>query len=248
MGMPITIDVRAGADAALLDTAYADLRMIDSVFSPYREDSAVSRINDGTLDIADAGPLVAEVLSLCDRFEGMTRGYFSPWRAGRLDPSGLVKGWAIQRVAALLDGAGCRDYYVDAGGDVRTRGHALPGRPWRVGIRHPVERDKVARVVLATDLAVATSGTYEKGAHIWDPHTGRAAEGILSLTVLGPDILVADVLATAALAMGADGLDLITEHPGYEGLSIDRDLRGTSTSGFDWHCDRPALVAAGSPG
>lgn len=242
MGMPVTIDVRAGADAALLEAAYADLRMIDAVFSPFRPDSAVSRINDGRLDIADAGPLMAEVLTLCDRFEATTRGYFSAWHDGRLDPSGLVKGWAIARACTLLDRAGCRDYFVDAGGDVRTRGHAGPGQPWRVGIRHPVERDKVARVVLATDLAVATSGTYEKGTHIRDPHTGQPAKELLSMTVVGPDIVVADVLATAAFAMGPDGLGLIAEHPGYEGLAIDRQLQGTSTSGFDSHCDRPTLA------
>ena len=152
--MPITIDVRSGAEVAVLDAAFADLRMVDELFSTFREDSLVSRINAGRLRVGDAGPLVDEVLALCDRYEAMTRGYFSPWRAGVFDPSGLVKGWAIARVAEKLDRHGCRDYFVDAAGDVRTRGHSTPGSPWRVGIRHPVQRDKVARVVLATDLAV----------------------------------------------------------------------------------------------
>ena len=234
--MPITIDVRSGAEVAVLDAAFADLRMVDELFSTFREDSLVSRINAGRLRVGDAGPLVDEVLALCDRYEAMTRGYFSPWRAGVFDPSGLVKGWAIARVAEKLDRHGCRDYFVDAAGDVRTRGHSTPGSPWRVGIRHPVQRDKVARVVLATDLAVATSGTYEKGAHIFDPHTGKAATAILSMSVIGQDILEADVLATATFAMGLDGLTFIEEHPGYEAFAIDHDMRGYETSGFASHC------------
>ena len=113
-----------------------------------------------------------------------------------------VKGWAIARAAALLDEHGYRDYYVDAAGDVRTRGIARPGCPGAVGIRHPVERDKSARVVLATDLAVATSGTYEKGAQIYDPHTGQPATALLSLTVIGPSILDADVLRDGGIRDG----------------------------------------------
>jgi thiamine biosynthesis lipoprotein len=237
MGMPITVDVRDDAATADdVESVFAELRAIDALFSPFKETSAVSRINSGTLALSDAPALLADVLDLCRRYGVLTHGYFDPWHEGRLDPSGLVKGWALARGAAILDRLGHLNYFVDGAGDVRTRGSSGDGHAWRVGIRHPVERDKVARVVLAHDLAVATSGTYEKGAHIYDPHTGRAVTDFVSLTVVGPDILTADVFATAAFAMGPEGLAFVAEQDGYEAFAITPDLEGISTSGFDALC------------
>jgi thiamine biosynthesis lipoprotein len=238
MGMPITVDVRdADMSDGALDELYADLVRVDRLFSPFLPDSEISRIRAGRLAVEDAQPLVRDVLELCRVFESKTNGYFSAWHQGRLDPSGLVKGWAIARAAARLDARGYRDYFIDAGGDVMTRGHSAPGERWRVGIRHPVERDKVARVLLVTDLAVATSGTYEKGTHIYDPHTGAPATALLSMTVVGPSIVEADVYATAAFAMGLAGLDFIERRAGYEAYAIDPELRGHWTTGFDDHCE-----------
>jgi FAD:protein FMN transferase len=239
MGMPITVDVRdTDASADGLDEIYADLVRIDGLFSPFLRNSEVSQIGDGRLAVERADPLIREVLELCRVFESDTDGYFSAWYGGKLDPSGVVKGWAIARAAATLDARGYHDYFIDAGGDVRTRGHSAPGAPWRVGIRHPVERDKVARVILATDLAVATSGTYEKGPHIYDPHTGAPATELLSMTVVGPSILEADVYATAAFAMGLAGLEFIERRAGYDAYAIDQELRGHWTSGFDDYCEQ----------
>jgi thiamine biosynthesis lipoprotein len=237
MGMPITIDVRDG-DAGV-DDAFAELRRIDALFSPFIPDSAVSRINDRVLRVEDAGPEVQAVLERCERYEAATDGFFSAWRGAVLDPSGYVKGWAIARACAILDAHGHHAYFVDAGGDVRTRGESATGEPWRIGIRHPVERASVVRVVVGRDLAVATSGTYEKGAHIHDPHTGAPADALVSLTVVGPSIVEADVQATAAFAMGARAIDYLEGLAGYEAYAIGPDLRATWTSGFD------ALCAAG---
>ena len=181
----------------------------------------MSRINRGELRPEDAGQLVNQAIDLCRLYERATDGYFSAWIAGRFDPSGLVKGWAIDRACSILDRYGYRDYFVDAGGDVQTRGRNAEGGPWRVGIRHPIERDKVARVVLASGLAVATSGTYEKGEHILDPHSGKPANAWLSFTVVGPDILETDVYATACFAMGIAGLDFMSRVAGYEAYAID---------------------------
>ena len=139
--------------------------------------------------------------------------------------------------AQILERHGARNYLVDAGGDVAARGHAGAGLPWRVGIRHPVRRTMVARVVLASDLAVATSGTYEKGAHVLDPRTGLPATDVVSMTVVGSDIVEADVHATAALAMGRSGLELIEDLDGYEAYAIFPDLRASWTSGFDALCE-----------
>jgi FAD:protein FMN transferase len=234
MGMPVTIDVRDGDGA--IDEAFAELRRIDAIFSPFAPDSAVSRINDGRLRIEDADPEVTEVLAGCDGYEAATDGFFSAWRGAVLDPSGYVKGWAIARACAILDAHGHRSYFVDAGGDVRTRGESGDGEPWRIGIRHPVERGSVVRVVLGRDLAVATSGTYEKGSHIYDPHTGAPADELVSLTVVGPSIVEADVQATAAFAMGWDAIEYLERLPGYEAYAIGPDLRAAWTSGFDALC------------
>src|SRR5258706_8742596 len=155
MGMPVTIDVRDGDSG--VDAAFAELRRIDAVFSPFAPDSAVSRINDGRLRIDDASAEVQEVLERCDGYEATTGGFFSAWRGATLDPSGFVKGWAIARACAILDAHGHHSYFVDAGGDVQTRGANAGGEPWRIGIRHPVEHGSVVRVVLGRDLAVATS-------------------------------------------------------------------------------------------
>ncbi|HXM55412.1 MAG TPA: FAD:protein FMN transferase [Candidatus Dormibacteraeota bacterium] len=240
MGTRVTVDVRdPGVAPAALAAAFSELDEADLVFSTYRPDSEVCRIDRGELRAEDASAAVRQVLDLCARYERATGGAFSAWIGGRLDPSGLVKGWAVDRACSVLERHGARNYLVDAGGDVVARGHSRPGAAWRVGIRHPVERSKVARVVLATDLAVATSGTYERGAHVHDPRAGApAAAGLVSVTVAGSDIVEADVWATAVLVLGASaGLDLIERLDRYEAYAISDDLRATWTSGFAALCD-----------
>jgi thiamine biosynthesis lipoprotein len=233
MGMPVTVEVRDDpVPERLLDAVYADLAWVDATFSPFRPESEVERINRGEIAEHEASPPVRRVLELCRLYEAGTGGRFSAWRGGRLDPSGLVKGWAIDRACGILDRAGCRSYLVDAGGDLRVRSGDSAGPPWRIGLRHPVQRDRVFRVIESRDIAVATSGSYEKGAHIFDPETGMAATGLVSLTVVGPDILEADVLATAAFAMGAGALDFIERRAGYEAYAVTPDLVGRWTSGF----------------
>jgi FAD:protein FMN transferase len=238
-GMPVTVQVvDEAAEAEALDRVFEDFSLLDRTFSPFRVESEVSRINRGELPVDEASELVNKSVELCRQYERETDGYFSAWIAGRFDPSGLVKGWAIDRACSILDGYGYRDFFVDAGGDVQTNGHNPEGGPWRVGVRHPVERDKVARVVLASGLAVATSGTYEKGDHIVDPHTGKPTNGLLSFTVVGPDILQADVYATAGFAMGSHGLEFVARSAGYEAFAIDRHLRAGYTPGFEALCER----------
>jgi FAD:protein FMN transferase len=235
MGMPVTIVVVDDDPAApeAVEAAFEDFALLDRTFSPFLADSAVSGINRGELELSESGPLVQQALDLCRHYEQATAGYFSAWLPGRFDPSGLVKGWAIDRACSILDRHRLRNYFVDAGGDVQTRGTSDEGGPWRVGIRHPVSRNEVVRVILAEDLAVATSGTYEKGEHIVDPHTGKPARDWLSVTVVGPDIFTADVYATAAFAMGEAGLDFIERTPAHEAYAIRPDLVARWTAGFD---------------
>lgn len=198
MGMPVVVEVRdEAATPDALDPVFDWFRWVDETFSTYRPDSEISRIDRGELRVDDAHADVRAVLWRCEELRLETNGYFDARFGGALDPSGLVKGWSVDRAAALLDDAGFAEYAVNAGGDMRVRGS------WRVGIQHPTERKAVAKVLDARDHAVATSGTYERGQHVVDPHTGRPAEGILSVTITGPDLATADAYATAAFAMGA---------------------------------------------
>jgi thiamine biosynthesis lipoprotein len=233
MGIPVGIDVRdAWVDPDAVDAAFAWLHRVDATFSTYRPQSDVSRLNAGTLALADAEPEVRAVLARCDRLRGETGGRFDVRARGALDPSAFVKGWAIESATALLVDAGAANLCVHAGGDVCVRGERAPGEPWRVGVQHPRIRDRVAAVLAVRDLAVATSGTYERGAHIVDPLTGRAPQGVLSVTVAGPDLGAADAYATAAFAMGTDGPAWTAELPGYVGLTILADGRMLSTPGL----------------
>jgi thiamine biosynthesis lipoprotein len=236
MGMPIVVDIRdEPVDEGVLDGMFDWLRWVDATFSTYKDGSEISRLNRGELALEDAHPAVVDVLDRCERLRVETDGYFDARAASSelVDPSGLVKGWAVDRAAALLDEAGLRNYAVNAAGDMRLRGRAVPELYWRVGIQHPLEPDRVARVIDTTDLAVATSGEYARGAHVFDPHTHRPPTGILSVTITGPDLATADAYATAAFAMGADRATRWTARlRGYEAMTILADGRVLSTPGF----------------
>ena len=231
MGMPIVVDIRDEAvDERVIDHVFDWFRWVDSVFSTYKTDSEISRINRGELTVADADQGVITVLGLCEQLRATTDGYFDARASSPevLDPSGLVKGWSVDRAAAILDSAGVRRYAVNAGGDMLLRGGV-----WRVGIQHPRERSAVARVLEASDLALATSAGYARGQHIVDPHTRRPPSGVLSVTITGPDLATADAYATAAFAMGADRAPHWTARlHGYEALTILADGRVLSTPGF----------------
>jgi FAD:protein FMN transferase len=233
MGMPIGIDVRAGE--VDVEAAFAWLREVDATFSTYRADSEISRLDRGELRLADCRPEVDEVLTRCLALERATGGYFSVRAGGRLDPSGLVKGWAVAGAGERLAAGGARDFCINAGGDVVARGRPQPDRRWRVGIRHPEEHGKLAAVLEVEDLAVATSGEYERGAHILDPHTGEPPRGLLSVTIVGPDLATADAYATAAFAMGAAGPEWAATLDGYDAMCITADHRVLSTAGFARH-------------
>lgn len=236
MGMPVVVDVRdEGAHDDVLAFMFEWLRFVDATFSTYKADSEISRLNRGELALPDAHPDVRDVLERCEELRVETCGYFDAHAAAApdVDPSGLVKGWSIDRAAAILADAGLRNYAVSAGGDMRLQGGALPDSSWRVGIQHPAARERVAAVVQATDVAVATSGAYARGDHVVDPHTRRPPAGLLSVTITGPELATADAYATAAFAMGEDALAWTATLPdGYEALTILPGERMLSTSGF----------------
>jgi thiamine biosynthesis lipoprotein len=235
MGMPVTVDVRDDdVDESVLEQLFDGLRLADAIFSTYKGESEISRLNRGELALGDAHPDVREVLDRCEELRLETDGYFDVRAANAdvIDPSGLVKGWAVDRAAALLDEAGVRNYAVNVAGDMRLRGRAVPERCWSVGIQHPLERQSIAAVVQANDLAIATSGAYARGDHVLDPHTHRPPAGVLSVTIVGPELATADAYATAAFAMGEDGIHWIARLRDHEAMTILADQRVLSTPGF----------------
>jgi thiamine biosynthesis lipoprotein len=234
MGLPIVLDERDGLDEETIEAAWDELRRADALFSTYKDDSEISRLNRGELALEDAHPDVREVLARCEELRVITDGYFDAGRVleSGVDPSGLVKGWAVDRAGDLLDEAGARNYSLNAGGDIRLRGAPMPEPRWRVGIQHPRVRDKIAAVVEGNDVAVATSGAYARGEHVVDPHTGRPPIGVLSVTIVGPELATADAYATAAFAMGEAGPEWTATLGLYEAMTILADDRVLLTPGF----------------
>jgi thiamine biosynthesis lipoprotein len=234
MGMPVVVDVRdEEVDEAALDHVFAWFRWVDATFSTYKEDSEISRLGRGEISLGDTCGEVRWLLARCDELREETRGFFDARAFGKLDPSGLVKGWSVDRAAELLRHAGARNFAVSAAGDMVVSGRAVPELTWSVGIQHPLERLKVAAVVEANELAIATSGAYARGDHVIDPFSGRAPEGVLSVTIVGPELATADAYATAAYAMGPDFGPPWTARLGrYEAMTILANGTVLTTGGF----------------
>ena len=234
MGMPITVEIVGDADGRASEAAFQYFRDVDERFSPYKPQSELSAMTRGELSPDSLSSEMLEVLSLSELTRHETQGYFNIRRPdGRVDPSGLVKGWAIRNAARRVEATGHPNYCLEAGGDIQCRGYNEEGRRWRVGIRNPFEESEIVKVLVPGDCGVATSGAYVRGRHIYNPRTGDLApDDIASLTVIAPDIYQADRFATAAFAMGHDGIAFIESIPGLEGYSIDRDGIATMSSGF----------------
>ena len=238
MGMPVTVDIAGASKGELIETVYGYFEQIDRRFSTYRSDSEIAAINRGDVPVADWSGEMLEVLAIAERTKGETDGYFDIRKPdGSLDPSGIVKGWAIRNAAAIVQRAGIGDFFIEAGGDVQSCGKNASGYDWSVGIRNPFNADEIVKVVYPRGRGMATSGTYVRGQHIYNPHgIGRPIQDIVSLTVIGADVLEADRFATAAFAMGRDGILFVEQTPGLEGYVVDTNGRATPTSGFGALC------------
>jgi FAD:protein FMN transferase len=236
MGMPISLHIR-GADVSSagvlqrivsqrVEAVFAELRAMDQLFSTYRPESQISRLNRREIDAAGCAPEVRDVIDLCGQANAATGGAFDarglqlPDGGYGFDPSGLVKGWAVERAVRHLNDLAEHDYVLNAGGDVVVR-TAPRSVPWRVGVEDPAGDGLIAVLELGAG-AVATSGTARRGVHIVDPHTGAPMSALRSATVTGPQLLWADVYATAAIARGPAALDWLDTVPEYEALLVDR--------------------------
>ncbi|MEU6143776.1 FAD:protein FMN transferase [Streptomyces sp. NPDC047081] len=239
MGFPVSLRVDdEGVPESAADAVFDWLREVDARFSPFKPDSEVSRFGRGELERRELSRDLVEVLDLCEHYRVATGGAFDARLPGRgLDPCAVVKGWSVQRAADLLRASGARRFILNAGGDV-----AASGGPWRVGVRHPEHADKLCTVLALTDGAVATSARYERGDHIIDGRTGLPATGLLSLTVVAPTLTEADSVATAAFAMGAEGIEWAAALPGCEVFAVDGEGRVLRTEGFPTAGERSAVA------
>ncbi|MFL6240163.1 MAG: FAD:protein FMN transferase [Actinomycetes bacterium] len=232
MGTVFSFDLRDQLDDGVLTDCVDWLHWVDATFSTYRDDSDISRLGRGEARLTECAPEVAQVLDLCAEATRRTDGYFSAMPTGQLDPSGLVKGWAIEEVGNRLVAAGSRCHSVGGGGDVAVMGQPEPGLPWRIGVVAPGDAASIATVVSIRDAGVATSGTAERGAHVVNPLTGRPATELASLTVVGPSLMWADVFATAGLARGMAARGWLDALDGYEAFAIAADGSAWWTQGF----------------
>lgn len=239
MGTVVTIDLWGDPSyltgtrrTSLVRSACGALHEVDAVFSTWLEDSPMSRIRRGELAV-DAAPVsVGTVLGRCEEARVLSRGWFDPWAMpGGVDPTGYVKGWAAQLALSRLVAPGVRGAMVNAAGDIASYGGPAPGERFRVGVVDPFDRSRLACVVsLDAGAAIATSGTYERGAHLVDPRSGRPAATVASASVCGPDLGLADALATAVAVSGSP--ELVGALGGYEAFVIDLDGKRRATAGF----------------
>ncbi len=222
MGMPISLALRGRhADDERARSAWADvmaeLHWVDLTFSTYREDSYVSRLGRAEIALADAPAEVAEVLEIGAAAERDSGGAFAVRRGQTFDPSGVVKGWAVERASAALKALTDTDFCLSAGGDMVCHSDTSP---WRVGIEDPVSPSKILATVPVTNGGVATSGTAHRGSHLVDARTGRAPEGIASVTVIAASLIDADVDATTAYVLGREAAQWLRTRPGRTGLVV----------------------------
>lgn len=237
MGMPVSVHLRGATlprwRPAFLGEVFGELRRIDALLSTYRPDSQISRLAAGELTVTECDPLVGEVLELCEQARALTGGAFDPLLPAPggdyvLDPSGLVKGWAVERAARRIGECFDGDYYVNAGGDIALESRS--GAAWWIGVEDPRSSGGLLGVLPLTGGGVATSGTAHRGAHIVDPRTGRAAGGLLSITITGPSLTSVDVLATAAFARGPECVDWLEGLDSHAALLVLSDGSTAMTS------------------
>lgn len=235
MGMPVTIEiVETSVKKSIFDKVFKYFDYVDKKFSTYKSDSETSLINQGKIKKKNYSRDMKTVLKLSEKTKQETNGFFDVLVGDKLDPLGMVKGWAILNAAKMIKKAGFKNFYVEAGGDIQFSGVNSKGNLWEIGIRNPFNISQIVKVLKLKNKGVATSGTYIRGTHIYNPKNNfQPADEIISLTVVGPNVCEADRFATAAFAMGLEGINFIEKLKGFEGYSIDKKGIATLTRGFN---------------
>ena len=231
----------AATDHAL-EIACAILHEADAIFSTYKPESQISQLAAGRVSVAECSPVVSEIWDACESWNKVTDGWFNAFTAqNTFDPSGLVKTWAARRAAESLIEAGVIDFTLNAGGDILIADAASATRDWRVGLAKPVSiASSQAGAFAVLNLkgtefrAVATSGSAERGNHIWNPKTPDSVPGgqLVQVTVVARDLVEADVWATAAFAEGLGCLARLDREPNIEALCVLADGQIAATPGL----------------
>ncbi len=234
MGMPVMIQV---VDASVtqedINEVFSYCHFIDKKFSTYKKDSEISQINRGELKTQQFSHEIKKIFKLCEETKKETDGYFDINLNGILDPSGLVKGYAIFQGSLILKDKGFQNFYVEIAGDIQVFGKNANKENWKVGIQNPFNLDEIVKVVRLSDKGIATSGAYRRGGHIYNPKGKTIADEIASISVIGPNVYEADRFATAAFAMGQKGIEFIEKLKGFEGYMIKKDKTAVLTSRFE---------------
>ena len=234
MGMSVTINV---VDKNVTDEdineVFSYFHYIDNKFSTYKKNSEMSQINRGEIKKKDFSFEMKKILALCEKTKKETNGFFDINNKGFLNPSGIVKGYAINKGANILKNKGFKNIYVEIAGDIQVFGKDEKGKDWKIGIQNPFNKEEIVKVVSLSNKGIATSGTYIRGDHIYSPKENNKTNDIVSVTIIGPNVYEADRFATAVFAMGEKGLKFLVTLNGFEGYIIRRDKKAIYTQGFD---------------
>ncbi len=234
MGMPSTVEIAdQNAKERDINSVFNYFRRIDQRFSTYKSGSEMERINRGEIKEKDFSPEMKLILSLCQKTQNETLGYFDIRIGGKLDPSGIVKGYAIKKGAEMLLDKGYRNFFVEIGGDIEIQGYNSQKEKWSVGLQNPFNKREIIKVLYLSGKGIATSGTYIRGNHIYNPIKAKTADEIAAISVIGPDAYEADRFATAAFAMGEEGIGFIADLPGFEAYMVTKDKKAIFTRGFE---------------
>lgn len=235
MTMPCIVEiVDEHADVKDIEAVFDYFKHIDETFSYFKPTSELTAINTGTLKLEDASAEMREVFALSMKTKEETDGFFDIKKPdGTFDTSGLVKGLAVHRGALLLKQRGYKNYCVEIAGDMEVAGHNEDGGPWVIGIQNPFNLSEIIKRVAITDKGIATSGTYQRGSHIYNPKNwSDKIENIVGLTVIGPNVYEADRFATACYAMGEEGIYFLEYLDGFEGYLVGSNGIAMMTTGF----------------
>lgn len=233
--MSVVIEINdSNATLRVFEEIFDYLISVDERFSTYKKNSEITLYNEGKITEKDLSADMKKVFELSEETKNKTDGFFDIVHDGKIDPSGLVKGWAIYNASLILHKNGFKNFYVEIAGDIEVAGLNSEGKKWAIGIRNPFNKKENVKVVYLSNKGIATSGTYEREEHIYNPKKpNETIEDIVSLTVIGPNIYEADRFATAAFAMGRDGIYFIEKLVGFEGYMIDKNGIATFTTGFE---------------
>ena len=226
----------------VIEQACEILHEADRTFSLYKPESPLSRLARGETSVRELPPVVDEIWNECDAWQKTTDGWFSAMTPqNTFDPSGVVKTWAAKRAAEYIVLAGIDDFTLNAGGDVWLSNKLTSNTDWRIAISKPVSiASPDAGVLTVIDLkntdylAMATSGSAERGNHIWDPKSpGKSAPTeLVQVSVVARDLVTADVWATAAFAEGIRAVEHLNKIEGIEALFVSASGELAATDGF----------------